>query len=282
MLNSSFDNSYTLNLKGKIYFLDTPKIMGIINVTSDSFYKKSRTSKVDEALNTATSMIRNGADVIDIGGMSSRPGATISDPETELNAVLPVVKAIIQKNPEVIISIDTIHSKVAAKCLEAGACIINDISAGNYDSDIVKVATEHRAPFIAMHMPGKPANMQKNAHYADVTKDLLEFFSKKCNQLFKQGVHDVIIDPGFGFGKTIQHNYTLLKELEMFKMLNCPILVGISRKSMINNLLESNPENALNGTTTLNTIAILKGAHILRVHDVKEAVEAKTLTRQVM
>jgi len=282
MLNTCFDNSYTLNLKGKIYALDTPKIMGIINVTEDSFFKKSRVKQVDEAVNQAVSMIRNGADIVDIGGMSSRPGATISDADAELKAVLPVVEALIQKMPGIIISIDTIHSKVAEKCLSSGACIINDISAGNFDPDIIKAAAEHRAPFIAMHMPGKPATMQKNAHYADVTTDLLEYFSRKCTLLFKQGVHDVIIDPGFGFGKTIQHNYTLLKELEFFKMLRCPLLVGVSRKSMIYNLLESDPENALNGTAVINTIALLKGAHILRVHDVKEAVEARTLTRQVL
>ena len=263
----------TINVRGKLLDLDKPVIMGILNVTPDSFYDGGRYNGVVAAVAQASKMYRDGAQIIDLGGMSSRPGAAIVSPEEEANRVLPVIRELVKSNPEMILSIDTLHSKTADLALEAGAAIVNDISGGRYDAKIVEVAARYGAPFICMHMQGLPHNMQKEPHYEDVTQDVLEFFTRRIGELRNAGINDIIIDPGFGFGKTVDHNYELLGKLGILQMLELPILVGISRKSMICRVLDVKPEEALNGTTALHMLALQQGASILRVHDVKEAKE---------
>lgn len=263
-----------INCKGKLLDLTQPIIMGILNTTPDSFYDGGKYSGVEAALFQAEKMLEEGATILDIGGMSSRPGAEIISVEEELNRVIGVIEKISQKFPDTLISIDTIQAKVALEAVGAGASIVNDISAGNLDEEMIPTVAQLKVPYVLMHMQGKPETMQENPVYKqNVVLSIIDFFYNKINECTKAGINDLIIDPGFGFGKTIKDNYEVLKKLEDFKVLDLPILVGISRKSMIWKVLEIKPQEALNGTSVLNTMALLKGANILRVHDVKEAKE---------
>jgi len=268
----------TININGTLLDLSTPKIMGILNITPDSFYDGGVFNSDKKILNQVEKMISEGADMIDIGGYSSRPGANEVNIDDEIGRVIPAIELIKNKFCDTIISIDTYRSKVAKKAINAGASIINDISSGDLDSEMFNCVAKLKVPYIMMHMKGIPNNMQKNPEYENVIVEIVKNLSNKLFLAKKAGIIDVIIDPGFGFGKTATHNYSILKNLSFFKELGCPILVGISRKSMIYKLLDKNPENALNGTTCLNTISIINGAKILRVHDVKEAKEVITLT----
>jgi len=268
----------TININGTLLDLSTPKIMGILNITPDSFYDGGVFNSDKKILNQVEKMISEGADMIDIGGYSSRPGANEVNIDDEIDRVIPAIELIKNKFGDTIISIDTFRSKVAKKAINAGASIINDISSGDLDSEMFNCVAKLKVPYIMMHMKGTPNNMQKNPEYENVIVEIVKNLSNKLFLAKKAGIIDVIIDPGFGFGKTATHNYSILKNLSFFKELGCPILVGISRKSMIYKLLDKNPENALNGTTCLNTISIINGAKILRVHDVKEAKEVITLT----
>ena len=268
----------TININGTLLDLSTPKIMGILNITPDSFYDGGVFNSDKKILNQVEKMISEGADMIDIGGYSSRPGANEVNIDDERGRVIPAIELIKNKFGDTIISIDTFRSKVAKKAINAGASIINDISSGDLDPKMFNCVAKLKVPYIMMHMKGTPNNMQKNPEYENVIVEIVKNLSNKLFLAKKAGIIDVIIDPGFGFGKTATHNYSILKNLSFFKELGCPILVGISRKSMIYKLLDKNPENALNGTTCLNTISIINGAKILRVHDVKEAKEVITLT----
>ena len=261
-----------INCKGELICFDTPKVMGILNITPDSFYAQSRTTPA-EVLRKAEQMLEEGATFVDIGGYSSRPNAQEVSPQEELQRVMPVVEALVKHFPEIRISVDTFRAEVARESLEAGACIINDISAGQIDPAIWEVVAHYQVPYIAMHMRGTPQTMQTYTEYDKLTKDILYYFSQVKDKARQLRINDLIIDPGFGFSKTLAQNYELMQQLALFKALECPILVGISRKTMIYKLLDTTPETALNGTTVLNTFALLHGADILRVHDVKEAVE---------
>ena len=252
--------------------------MGILNVTPDSFYDGGVYDSDKKILNQVEKMINEGVDIIDIGGSSSRPGAKKVNLDDEIARVIPTIELIKNKFSDTIISIDTFRSEVAKKAINAGASIINDISAGDLDPEMFNCVAELKVPYIMMHMKGNPNNMQKNPTYENVVIEIVKNLSKKLFLAKKAGIIDVIIDPGFGFGKTAKHNYCILNNLSFFNELGCPILVGISRKSMVYKLLDTNPEDALNGTTCLNTISIINGAKILRVHDVKEAKEIITLT----
>ncbi len=265
---------FTLNCKGKLLVLDSPAVMGIINATPDSFYRGNINEDIDVL---AKQMIADGADILDIGGQSTRPGSERISTGEELQRVIPVITSISKKFPQTIISIDTYSSVVAAAAVEAGASIINDISAGSMDALMIGTVAALKVPYVCMHMQGTPATMQKNTHYTDVVKGVLDFFIAAIDTCKNAGINDIIIDPGFGFGKNIDHNFSLLKKLELLHMLNRPVLVGLSRKSTIYKTLQSTADNALNGTTVLNTVALMNGASILRVHDVKEAKEAVTL-----
>ena len=265
---------FSLNCKGKLLVIDKPLVMGIINVTPDSFYEGSRQQACTSVLEQATKMMNDGADIIDVGGQSTRPGSKRISVKEELQRVLPAIETIIKNFPNTIISVDTYQSTVAQEAIKAGATIINDISAGNMDENMIPAVAKLQVPYICMHMKGTPKDMQENASYEDITKEILDFFIQKTAECKQAGINDIIIDPGFGFSKTIAHNFTLLKTLSIFKMLEKPILAGLSRKSIIYKTLNATPENALNGTTVLNTLALQNGANILRVHDVKEAKEA--------
>jgi dihydropteroate synthase len=271
---------FTLNCKGKLLVIDKPLVMGIINITPDSFYEGSRSQTVESILSQATKMIGEGADIIDIGGQSTRPGSERISVKEELQRVLSAIETILKNFPETIISVDTYQAIVAEECVRSGAAIINDISAGNMDSEMIPTVAKLQVPYICMHMKGTPENMQQQPTYENVTKEVLDFFIQKTDECRRAGINDVIIDPGFGFGKTISHNFTLLKELSAFKMLEKPIMAGLSRKSTIYKTLGINTNEALNGTTVLNTLALQNGANILRVHDVKEAKEVIKLYEQ--
>lgn len=266
-----------INCNGKIIDLRTPKIMGILNVTPNSFYDGGQHNSIDAALAQTEKMISEGATFIDVGGASSKPGVVEISTDEELKRVLPVIEKINQTFPESFISIDTYRSEVAQQAVAAGATLVNDISAGNLDNTMLKTVGKLGVPYIAMHMQGTPQTMQKNPSYKDVLVAIRFFFSEKINDAHAAGINDVIIDPGFGFGKMLAHNFTLLKYLRSLHIPGVPLLVGISRKSMINKTLGIDAAHALNGTTVLNTIALQQGAHILRVHDVKEAQEAVRL-----
>ena len=268
---------FTLNCKGRLLVIDRPLVMGIINATPDSFFPGSRNNGVDEITKRAEKMLGDGADIIDIGGQSTRPGSELISAEEEIERVAPAIKAIAGKFPEAFISVDTFYSEVARAAVDAGATIINDISAGNIDNKMIETVAELKTPYVLMHMKGMPQTMQQNAVYENVTREILDFFISKTHELKNTGIIDIIIDPGFGFAKTIDHNFELLKNLSVFKMLDKPVMVGISRKSTIYKTLGVSAEEALNGTTVLNTIGLINGASILRVHDVKEAKEAVRL-----
>lgn len=264
----------SINCKGNLIDLSSPKIMGILNITPDSFYDGGKHESEKEVLHLTEKMLREGATFIDVGGYSSRPKAKNISEEEELKRISPVIESLINEFPEILISVDTFRSRVATESIALGACMVNDISAGNIDPNMFATISELQVPYIIMHMQGTPQNMQTRPTYTDIIYEIIQFFSEKIYQLRVLGVNDIIIDVGFGFGKTLEQNYKLLKELVLFKNLELPILTGVSRKSMIYKLLDGTSEQALNGTTAVNTIALLNGTSILRVHDVKEANEA--------
>ncbi len=267
----------TLQCRGKIINLSSPRVMGILNITPDSFYDGGRYLVLKDILQRAGDMLNEGADIIDVGAASSRPGAAIAEAREEQKRLLPVVEALTREFPEAILSIDTYNADTAKKAINAGAHIINDISAGSFDKDMFATIASLKVPYIIMHMKGTPATMQDNPVYNDLIHDVISFFSDKLHQLQQLSVHDVVIDPGFGFGKTLEHNYQLLGQLDFFRLFERPILVGLSRKSMINKVLRIKPEEALFGTTVMNTLALTKGACMLRVHDVKVAKQVVDL-----
>jgi dihydropteroate synthase len=271
----------TLNSKGKLIDLTSPAVMAIVNITPDSFYGNSRINNVDEALKATEKFIKEGAKFIDIGAYSSRPGAANVSEDEELQRLAPIVEAIAKEFPETFISIDTFRAKVAKESIYAGAHLINDISAGNLDELMFETVAKLQVPYIMMHMKGNPQNMQQDPTYENITLEILNYFTEKIAALKKLGVKDMIIDPGFGFAKTISHNYEVLQKLQSFSNFELPILVGFSRKSMITKVLNIKSADALNGTSILNTAALLKGATILRVHDVKEAMECIKLTESL-
>lgn len=271
----------TLNCKGTLIDLSIPKVMGIINTTPDSFYDGGRKNTLSEIVSKAENMLFEGACFLDVGGYSSRPGADFVSETEELNRVLPAIKAIHDHFPKAIISIDTFRSTVAKEAVLAGASIINDISGGTMDDHMFETASNLQVPYIMMHMRGTPQTMSELTSYDSITRDLLLYFSNQLAKAKKIGINDIIADPGFGFAKTRQQNFELLNTLELFTNLDIPYLVGISRKSMIYKTLEVTSDEALNGTTVLNTVALMKGASILRVHDVKEAAECITLLQNL-
>ncbi len=273
---------HTLNLRGKLYSLCEPKIMGILNVTPDSFYAESRTSDEEHIAARVQQLMDDGADMIDIGGYSSRPGADDVSPEEEMNRLRCGLRVVRRLYPEVPISVDTFRADVARMCVEEeGADIINDISGGMMDRQMFRTVARLGVPYILMHMQGTPDTMQQAPHYDNLRREVMLYFAERIDRLCQMGAKDIIVDPGFGFGKTLEHNYELFHHLDDFNLFNLPLLVGISRKSMIYKLLGGTPQTSLNGTTVLNTIALMKGVHILRVHDVKEAVEAKRIVMKM-
>lgn len=270
-----------INCKGTLIELSIPKVMGIINVTPDSFYDGGKTFQKKNILEQAEKMISEGATFLDIGGYSSRPDADEVSEEEEIKRVIPAIEAILKEFPEALLSIDTFRSKVATKAVNTGAAIINDISGGTLDPEMFKQVSLLKVPYILMHMRGTPQNMKTQTNYDNISKEVLTYFSEKIAKAHKAGINDIIVDPGFGFAKNAEQNFELLNNLELFKSLSAPCLVGISRKSTIYNTLKVSAEDALNGTTVLHTVALLKGASILRVHDVKEAKECITLLQNL-
>ena len=274
--------SSTINVGGRLIDLSVPRIMGVLNITPDSFYAGSRLENETEILRRASEMLKSGADILDIGGYSSRPGADDITEEEELERVTGALRNLRREFPSAILSLDTFRSSIADICIsEYGVDIINDISGGSLDSAMFGTIAKHNVPYIIMHMKGNPQNMQKNPFYEDIMTEIIRWFSEKKRELVLKGVKDIIIDPGFGFGKTIEHNFIMLNNLERFSILDLPVLAGLSRKSMIWKILGIGPEESLNGTTVLNTIALMKGISILRVHDVAEAVEAVRLVSRL-
>ncbi len=272
----------TLNVGGRLVDFATPKVMGILNITPDSFFEGSRIDSIQQALKTVENMFEEGADFIDVGAYSSRPGAVDVSENEEISRLLPIVEAIIKEFPQALISVDTFRSKVAEAAVLEGASIINDISAGDLDVNMIETVARLKVPYIVMHMKGTPQTMKGLAQYDNIVTDVMKYLLNKIEQLKKAGIVDYILDPGFGFAKTIDHNYELLNQFELFKSLGAPVLAGLSRKSMIWKVLGIENKDALNGTTVLNTIALMKGADILRVHDVKPAVEAVTLVKKMI
>ena len=264
----------SINCNGTLIDLSAPKVMGILNCTPDSFFDGGKYSNLNAIVNQVEKMLSEGATFIDVGAYSSRPGAKHISEEEELNRILPVIKLLISEFPSILISVDTFRSDIANQCVHNGACMVNDISAGEMDVNMFPVIAKLQVPYIIMHMQGTPQNMQKKPIYKDVVSDLLYYFSKKIAELHELDINDIITDMGFGFGKSISHNYQLLKHLALFKNLETPILAGLSRKGMLYKPLNITAASALNATTSANTVALLNGASILRVHDVKEAIEA--------
>lgn len=266
-----------LQSKGQILNLSTPVVMGILNATPDSFYNKGRDSDMTALLRNAERMITEGAKILDIGGASTKPGSSIIAVDEELGRVIPVISAIHKNFPDVWLSVDTYHSHVAKEAVAAGAHIINDVSSGSIDTQMLQTVAELKVPYIAMHMQGTPETMQQNPHYTDAVTEVRDYLSNMSQICTTHGIHDVVIDPGFGFGKTMEHNFQLLRSLHTFRTLGKPVLAGLSRKSIVCKPLHVSPEHALNGTTALHMIALQQGANILRVHDVKEAMECISL-----
>ena len=271
----------TINCLGKLIDLSTPKVMGILNVTPNSFYDGGKHQDENSILSQVDKLLHEGATFIDIGAYSSKPNAEFVSEEEELRRLIPIVELLLKHFPNTLISVDTFRAEVAKKAIENGACMVNDISAGSLDENMMQTVAKLQVPYIMMHMKGNPQTMQSLAQYENITKEILFYFSEKVAQARSFGINDVIVDPGFGFAKTKEHNFELLSQLELLQMLELPLLVGVSRKSMIYKTLETTPDFALNGTTVLNTIALQKGANILRVHDVKEAVEAIKLVSKI-
>ena len=272
----------TINVKGSLIDLSSPKVMGILNVTPDSFFKKSRISLQENIIVQVQTMIADGMDIVDVGGYSSRPGAKEVSEKEEIDRVVPIIKIISESFPSLPISIDTFRASVAEESIKNGAGIINDISAGEMDKAMFELVSEVNVPYIAMHMKGNPQTMQNNPVYDDIISEMALYFSEKVNRLRQLNVNDIILDPGFGFGKTLEHNYEILNKFELLKNLGLPTLTGVSRKSMINKVLGTKPDEALNGTSILNTVALMKGTNIIRVHDVKEAKQAILLTQKIL
>jgi len=271
----------TINCKGQLIDLTSPKVMGILNVTPDSFYDGGMYKDDSKILNQVEKMLSDGATFIDVGAYSSRPNADHVSEIDELKRILPVVNLVLKSFPETLISIDTFRSEVAKQCVEAGASMINDISAGKVDKNMLQTIAELHVPYIMMHMRGTPQTMQQHTDYENLVKNILFYFSERIAAAKALGIIDIIVDPGFGFAKKINQNFELLNKLELFEMLDKPFLVGISRKSMIYKTLETSAKDALNGTSVLNTVALQKGASVLRVHDVKEAMECITLVKSL-
>ena len=271
----------TINCNGELIYLDRPKVMGILNITPDSFFDGGKYKDEKNALIQVEKMLTDGATFIDVGAYSTRPGALEVDEGTELERIVPIVKLVRKHFPTAVLSIDTFRSKVAKECIEHGAALINDISAGFRDQNMLRTVAELGVPCILMHMRGTPQNMQKQTEYIDVMKEVVSYFSERLAIAKSIGIKDIIIDPGFGFAKTLEQNYELLRQLELLQFIGHPILAGISRKSMIYKQLKTTPENALNGTTALHMVCLRNGAHILRVHDVKEAMECIQLNEQL-
>lgn len=271
----------TINCLGKLVDLSVPKVMGILNVTPNSFYDGGKYPDEKGILIQIEKMLSEGAAFIDIGAYSSKPSAEFVSEEEEIKRLIPIVKLVLRHFPQTLVSVDTFRANVAKAAIENGACIINDISAGNLDDNMMQTVAELQVPYIMMHMKGNPQTMQSLAQYENITKEMLLYFSEKTAQARSLGINDLIIDPGFGFAKTLEQNFEVMNNLELFQILDLPILVGVSRKSMIYKTLEIQADSALNGTTVLNTIALQKGANILRVHDVKEAIETIKLVSQL-
>jgi dihydropteroate synthase len=267
----------TINFKGQLIDLKTPKVMGILNVTPNSFFDGGKYNDESAILSQVEKMLVDGATFIDIGAYSSKPNAEFVSEKEEISRIVPVVALILKHFPETLLSIDTFRSAVAKICIESGAAIINDISAGKLDEKMLEIVAHYKVPYIMMHMKGTPQTMQSLTHYDDIVKEMLFYFSERVREARSLGINDLIIDPGFGFAKTLEQNFEVLQKLELFQILELPLLAGVSRKSMIYKTLEGSAEEALNGTTVLNTMALTKGANILRVHDVKEAVETVKL-----
>ncbi len=283
LVNQATPKSFmTLNCKGHLIALSPPKVMGILNISPDSFYDGGKYKNKKSIVLQTEKMLNEGATFIDVGAYSSRPGANPVSEDEELKRMLPVVELLIKEFPEIILSIDTFRSTVAEQSLQAGAALINDISAGQLDEKMLPTIAKYKIPYIMMHLRGTPRTMQCQTDYSDLIIDILSYFSERVAQARSLGIIDIIVDPGFGFAKKLEQNYKLLSKLDLFKNLNLPILVGLSRKSMIYKALDTNPEHALNGTTALNMVALMKGANILRVHDVKEAVECITLAERLL
>lgn len=274
--------TFSLNIRGRLLSLTEPRIMGILNITPDSFYAESRTEHEESIVNRLHQLMDEGADMIDIGAYSSRPGAAVVSEEEETDRLLRGLRLVRRDYPDVPVSVDTFRSHVARVAVEEGADIVNDISGGEMDRNMFHTVARLGCPYILMHMQGQPENMQDAPHYDDVRREVMLYLAERIDRLRQMGAKDIIADPGFGFGKSLEHNYTLLHHLEDFAELDVPLLVGVSRKSMVYKLVGGTPQTSLNGTTALHTIALMKGAHILRVHDVKAAVEAKQIYLQMI
>ena len=270
---------YTINCKGKLLVIDQPLVMGIINATPDSFYEGHLAKEMDSIVTLAGTMLADGAAILDIGGQSTKPGSKKISVAEEISRVIPVIEAIAQQYPQAVISVDTFYSAVAMAAVKAGASIVNDVSGGTMDKAMLNIVADLKTPFICMHMQGTPETMQRQTNYQNVVIDVLDYLSRRVDICRQAGINDIIVDPGFGFGKTIEQNFLLLKNLSAFNLLEAPLLVGLSRKSTIYKTLNVTATEALNGTTSLNTIALLNGASILRVHDVKEAWQAVKLVK---
>ena len=271
----------TINCKGNLIDLSTPKVMGILNCTPDSFFDGGKYKSESDILFQVEKMLKEGATFIDIGAYSSKPGADFVSEEEELQRLLPIIDLVLKHFPKTLISVDTFRSNVAQKAVENGGAIVNDISAGMLDENMLETVAKLQVPYVMMHMKGNPQTMQSLANYEDIVKEMMLYFSERINKARSFGLNDIIIDPGFGFAKTVEQNYEVLQKLDYFNILELPILVGVSRKSMIYKTLDNSPQEALNGTSVLNTIALQKGANILRVHDVKEAVECVALVEKL-
>lgn len=277
-----FDLKRFINCRGRLLDLSTPVVMGIVNITPDSFYAESRCKNETEILKRVETVINEGGQIVDVGACSSRPGVVPISQEEEIERLFPALNLIRKHFPDIPISVDTFRAEVAQKSVnECEADIINDISGGEFDDKMFDTIAKLNVPYILTHIQGNLQTMQDNPQYKDLIGEIMLWFSQKVDLLRMKGVNDIIIDPGFGFGKTIEHNFTLIKNIEQFKFFELPILVGVSRKSMIYKFLDTTPEESLNGTTVLNTIVLFKGANILRVHDVKEAIECVTLIKKI-
>lgn len=272
---------FTLNCNGRLLSSNRPLVMGIINLTPDSFFEDSRAEGVDAVLRHAEQMLKDGADIIDIGAQSTRPGSTLLSPDEELSRLSAVIDVLTDRFSDAFFSVDTFYSRVAEVCVSAGACMINDVSGGQMDNAMIPMAGKLKVPYVCMHMRGTPQTMQQFTTYEDIVKDILDFFIGRISECQAAGIHDLILDPGFGFSKTIDQNFELLRRLPELKVPGLPILAGLSRKSTIYKTLNVTAAEALNGTTVLNTIALMNGADILRVHDVREAREAVELVRKL-
>ena len=271
----------TINCKGNLIDLSTPKVMGVMNLTPDSFYDGGKLTSKKEILLQANKMLKEGATFLDLGAYSSRPGAQFVSEKEEMHRLLPVIKILLDEFPETLLSIDTFRSNVANESIYAGASLINDISAGTLDDHMFKIIAQHQVPYVMMHMRGTPETMMQNTDYRDLTKEVIYYFSERIAKARSFGINDLIVDPGFGFSKTLDQNYELFNDLELFRHLNVPLLIGISRKSMIQKKIKTTAADSLNGTTALHAIAIQKGVSILRVHDVKEAFETINLLQNL-